>query len=66
MIPLGAVTGNVTVAFSVLSYADTLVVSLIADPDTCPDLGELRDGVENEFRVMIEYPLDMGGQTGES
>ncbi|EMY35071.1 hypothetical protein D477_006191 [Arthrobacter crystallopoietes BAB-32] len=52
MIPLGAITGNVTVAFAVLSYAGTLVVSLIADPETCPDLRELRDVLEDELETM--------------
>uniref|UniRef100_UPI00111140A1 WS/DGAT domain-containing protein n=1 Tax=Crystallibacter crystallopoietes TaxID=37928 RepID=UPI00111140A1 len=60
------VTGNVTVAFAVLSYAGTLVVSLIADPDTCPDLGELRDGLENELQAMTGHPPDPGGQAAES
>jgi len=32
--PLAVVTGNVTVSFAVLSYAGTLAVTIITDPDT--------------------------------
>lgn len=52
IIPLGVATGNVTVSFSVLSYAGTLTITLVADPDTCPDLFELRDALEEEIRVL--------------
>ncbi len=44
-IALSVVTGNVTVAFAVLSYAGTLTVTIVADPDACPDLHVLRDAV---------------------
>ena len=36
IIPLGAISGNVTVAFAVLSYAGTLTITTIADPGACP------------------------------
>lgn len=42
-LPLAVVTGNVTVSFAALSYAGTLVVTVIADPDVCPDLDTLGD-----------------------
>lgn len=53
IIPLSAGTGNVTVSFAVLSYAGRLTVTLIADPDTCPDLPELRDALEEELQVLV-------------
>ena len=31
------VTGNVTISFAALSYAGTLGITLITDPDACPD-----------------------------
>ncbi|MBL8777393.1 MAG: DUF1298 domain-containing protein [Acidimicrobiales bacterium] len=40
-LPLAVVTGNVTVSFATLSYAGTLAVTVIADPDACPDLDDL-------------------------
>ncbi len=52
IIPLSAASGNVTVSFAVLSYAGTLTITLIADPDTCPDLSELRHALEEEVRVL--------------
>jgi len=52
IIPLSAATGNVTVSFAVLSYAGDLAITLISDPDTCPDLYELRDVLEEELRAM--------------
>jgi len=53
IIPLSAAAGNVTVSFAVLSYAGSLSITLIADPDTCPDLSELRDALEEELRVLM-------------
>ena len=40
-VPLAVVTGNVTVSFAALSYAGTLAVTVIADPEACPDLDAL-------------------------
>ena len=51
-IALSVVTGNVTVAFAVLSYAGTLTVTVVADPDTCPDLPLLREAVARHFAEM--------------
>ena len=42
IVPLvSAETGNVRVSFDVLSYAGTLTVTAVADPDTVPDLSTL-------------------------
>lgn len=49
VIPLAVVTGNVTVSFAVLSYAGAIAVTVIADPDACPDLPALRDAVQHEL-----------------
>lgn len=54
IIPLGVATGNVTVAFAVLSYAGTLAVTIIADPDAVPDLPALRQALADELRVLAE------------
>ena len=53
IIALSSAAGNVTVAFAVLSYAGSLTITVIADPDTCPDLSELRDLLEEELRVLV-------------
>jgi hypothetical protein len=52
IIPLGAISGNVTVAFAVLSYAGTLAITAIADPEACPDLTELVIELTREIQVM--------------
>jgi NRPS condensation-like uncharacterized protein len=41
--PISIVTGNVTVAFAVLSYAGTLTITVNSDADGCPDLDHLTD-----------------------
>ncbi|TSA78448.1 DUF1298 domain-containing protein, partial [Deinococcus detaillensis] len=52
IIPLATASGNVTVSFAVLSYVGTLTITLIADPETCPDLGDLRDGLQRELEAV--------------
>jgi diacylglycerol O-acyltransferase / wax synthase len=56
IIPLSAATGNVTVSFAVLSYAGNLTITLISDPDACPDLSELRDTLEEELHLLTALP----------
>ena len=55
IIPLSVATGNVTVAFTALSYAGSLVITISADPDTCRDL----DHLQRE----LQHQLDLGLQT---
>ena len=43
VIPISIVTGNVTVAFAVLSYAKTLTITINSDADACPDLDRLTE-----------------------
>jgi len=49
VLPLSAPTGNVTVAFAALSYAGTLAITVVADPDACPDLAALRSLLVQEL-----------------
>jgi len=44
-----AETGNIAVSFEALSYAGTLTVTAIADPDAFPDLSALADALAVEF-----------------
>ena len=41
--------GNVTVHFTVMSYAGTLTIAVIADPDRFPDLDLLTDALHEEI-----------------
>jgi len=54
IIPLSVATGNVTISFAVLSYADSLTVTVVADPDTCPDLSRLRDLLDEELNRLLQ------------
>ncbi len=56
VLPLAVVTGNVTVSFAVLSYAGTLAITIIADPDAFPDLRVLTDAVEHRIDEMVQAP----------
>jgi len=57
IVPLSAATGNVTVSFAVLSYAGALTITLVADPDACPDLAVLQ-------RLLAEELTGLGALAG--
>ncbi|HXZ77527.1 MAG TPA: wax ester/triacylglycerol synthase domain-containing protein [Streptosporangiaceae bacterium] len=48
--------GNIPVYFEVLSYAGTLTVTVIADPDHFPDLATLTDALRAELDVIVDRP----------
>jgi len=52
VIPVSPITGNVTVAFAVLSYAGTLVVTVIADPQHYPDLPVLVTHLQSQLDLL--------------
>ncbi len=56
IIPISLVRGNVTVAFTVLSYAGTLTVTIAADATHVPDLPILTSALETEFAAMSATP----------
>ncbi len=49
LIAVALVPGNVTVSFAALSYCGTLAVTVVADPDTCPDLDALAAALDEEL-----------------
>jgi diacylglycerol O-acyltransferase len=49
VLPVTTITGNVTISFAVLSYAGTLVVVIVADPDCHPDLDTLTAMLQEEL-----------------
>ena len=56
-IPVGvAEGGNVTAYFEVLSYAGTLTLTAITDPDHFPDPGTLTDALHAELDQIIHHP----------
>jgi len=52
VIPVSSISGNVTVAFAALSYAGTLVVTVVADPQRCPDLSVLVAQLQSELDLL--------------
>ena len=54
VIPLTAVTGNVAVAFAVLSYAGNLTVTVTADIDAFPDSEVLVDALQDELDALTQ------------
>jgi hypothetical protein len=48
------VTGNVAVAFAVLSYAGTLIVTVTADIDAFPDSEVLVDALQCELDALTQ------------
>ena len=58
IIPLSVATGNVTVAFTALSYAGSLVITISADPDNCPDLDRLQQELQLQLNLGLEPLLN--------
>jgi diacylglycerol O-acyltransferase len=52
LVPLSLASGNVTVAFTALSYRGRLVTTINADPRTCPDVDRLRQALADELTVL--------------
>jgi hypothetical protein len=52
VVPLNMVTGNVAVAFAVLSYAGTLTVTVTVDADAVPDSRFLVDALRVELGAL--------------
>lgn len=46
--------GNVTVHFSVMSYAGTLTITIIVDPDHFPDLDFLIEALREQMRHLLD------------
>ena len=53
IVPLvSAETGNVRVSFDVLSYAGTITITVVADPDAVPDLPDLAAALHRELSAL--------------
>lgn len=58
IIPVSPIAGNVTVAFAALSYAGTMTIAVIADPQTCSDA----DRIATELQNQLEYLASRSGR----
>jgi diacylglycerol O-acyltransferase / wax synthase len=52
VIPISGVSGNAAVAFTVLSYAGVLAITVVADPDLVPELRELTAALRTELAAL--------------
>lgn len=64
IVAVPVITGNVTIAFAVLSYAGTVTVTIIADPVRCPDLDFLTEELREELDALTRQvsSADHGGR----
>ena len=60
LIPLGTPAGNVGVTFAVLSYAGTLTITVVVDPDVVPDPAPIAAAIEREVAVLAARLLPAG------
>ncbi len=56
VIPITGLSGNVTISFAALSYAGTLAVTVIADPEHCPDLPVVRGELQRQLDDLALSP----------
>jgi diacylglycerol O-acyltransferase / wax synthase len=49
-------TGNLSVTFVALSYAGTLTITVVCDPDAVPDLPVLVEALQRELDALIVMP----------
>ena len=52
VVPVALITGNVAVAFAVLSYAGRLDVTVLADPQACPDWRSVHEVLQRELSQL--------------
>ena len=52
VVPVTTTTGNVPVVFGALSYAGVLTLTVVADPDACPEIDALADDLRAELDAL--------------
>jgi diacylglycerol O-acyltransferase / wax synthase len=52
IIAISPIAGNVTAAFAALSYAGTLIITVIADPERCPDLDQIAAELQHQLNQL--------------
>jgi diacylglycerol O-acyltransferase / wax synthase len=52
--PVAMATGNVSVAFAALSYAGTLTISIIVDPDLAPEIDDVAQALRRELDGLAQ------------
>jgi len=59
LLPFTVITGNVTLSFATMSYAGSLVVVIVADPQCHPDLDILTDALQSELDDLARTVLPL-------
>ena len=57
IVPITITAGNVTVAFAILSYAGTLTITVIVDPDAVPDVGRPHACPRTELESLVSRAI---------
>jgi diacylglycerol O-acyltransferase len=57
LIPVPSTMGNVTVAFGLLSYAGTLTLTVVADPERCTDLPVLVEALRRDLDALASSDM---------
>jgi WS/DGAT/MGAT family acyltransferase len=55
-IPIVPLAGNLSVGIAALSYEGQLTIGIFADPDACPDVSVLAEGMSRAFAEVVGYP----------
>lgn len=55
IVPLGVPSGNLSVTFAVVTYAGSLAITRVSDPDVYPDVRMLRALLIEELRVYSSF-----------
>jgi WS/DGAT/MGAT family acyltransferase len=56
IVPVVSTTGNVPLVVAALSYAGTLVLAVVADPDACPELDAVAADLDADLGVLCSPP----------
>ncbi len=59
VVPITSTAGNVTVAFAVLSYAGTLGITVIVDPDAVPESDQLAGTLAEQLHALAAAPMHL-------
>lgn len=60
VVPITTTTGNVPVVFGAFSYAGSLAITVVVDPDACPEVDELADDLRAELDELAARSSTVG------
>lgn len=66
IIPISNISGNVSVVFLGMSYAGSLTITAVLDPDTCPDGDRLLSHLRRELAALAWLADSAGGDPAET